>query len=64
MNYMLFKVINRLAGRGTTMDAIMVFLSQKTRYLYLFILIFMWFRNNFYKKLFCMQEFQQELLYL
>ncbi|WP_018765936.1 undecaprenyl-diphosphatase [Bacillus sp. 105MF] len=51
MNYMLFKVINRLAGRGTTMDAIMVFLSQKTRYLYLFILIFMWFRNNFYKKI-------------
>lgn len=51
MNYMLFKVINRLAGRGTTMDTVMVFLSNKTRYLYFVILIFMWFRNNFYKKI-------------
>ncbi|EEL50670.1 MULTISPECIES: undecaprenyl-diphosphatase [Bacillus cereus group] len=51
MNYILFKAINRLAGRGNTMDTIMVFISQKTRYLYLFILLCMWFRNNFYKKI-------------
>ncbi|MBC6973424.1 undecaprenyl-diphosphatase [Bacillus sp. Xin] len=51
MNYILFKAINRLAGRGTAMDTIMVFISQKTRYLYLFTLICMWFRSNFYKKI-------------
>lgn len=51
MNYILFKAINGLARRGTTMDTIMIFISQKIRYLYLFILICMWFRNNFYKKI-------------
>ncbi|KEK23395.1 undecaprenyl-diphosphatase [Bacillus gaemokensis] len=50
MNYMLFKAINRLAGRGNAMDTIMVFISQKARYLYFFIVAFMWFRNNAYKK--------------
>ena len=50
MNYILFRAINGLARRGTTMDTIMIFISQKSRYLYLFILICMWFRNNFYKK--------------
>ncbi|MBY0599393.1 undecaprenyl-diphosphatase [Bacillus bingmayongensis] len=50
MNYMLFKVINRLAKRNAAMDTIMVLISQKARYVYLFMLIFMWFRSNVYKK--------------
>lgn len=51
MNYMLFRAINRFAGRSNAIDTIMIFISQKARYLYFFIVAFMWFRNNVYKKI-------------
>lgn len=51
MNYKLFRAINRLAGRNSTLDTFMIFISQKTRFLYIFLLALMWFRNNSYKKI-------------
>ncbi|MCU4759480.1 MULTISPECIES: undecaprenyl-diphosphatase [unclassified Bacillus (in: firmicutes)] len=50
MNYKMFRAINRLAGRNSTIDTFMIFISQKTRFLYIFLLALMWFRNNSYKK--------------
>lgn len=50
MDYRIFRVINQFAGRFRLLDTIMVTISQKVRYLYMIFLIFMWFRNNFYKK--------------
>lgn len=51
MNYMMFRAINRLAGRNSTLDSFMIFFSQKARFLYIFLLAIMWFRNNSYKKI-------------
>ncbi|EEM77632.1 PAP2 [Bacillus thuringiensis serovar pondicheriensis BGSC 4BA1] len=51
MNYKMFRAINRLAGRNSTLDTFMIFISQKTRFLYIFLLALMWFRNNSYKKI-------------
>jgi undecaprenyl-diphosphatase len=50
MDYRIFRAINQFAGRNQLFDMIMVAISQKVRYLYLILLIFMWFRNNSYKK--------------
>ncbi|EOV9525794.1 undecaprenyl-diphosphatase [Bacillus cytotoxicus] len=46
MNYRIFKSINGLAGRNSSLDAFMVFISQKSRFLYILLLLIMWFRNN------------------
>jgi undecaprenyl-diphosphatase len=51
MNYRIFRAINQLAGRYSLLDTIMITISQKARYLYILLLILMWFRNNFYKKI-------------
>ncbi|AJH84025.1 PAP2 superfamily protein [Bacillus thuringiensis] len=51
MNYKMFRAINRLAGHNSTLDTFMIFISQKTRFLYIFLLALMWFRNNSYKKI-------------
>ncbi|MBR9655507.1 MULTISPECIES: undecaprenyl-diphosphatase [Bacillus] len=51
MNYKMFRAINCLAGRHSTLDTFMIFISQKTRFLYIFLLALMWFRNNSYKKI-------------
>ena len=50
MDYRIFRAINQFAGRYRLFDMIMVTISQKVRYLFVILLIFMWFRNNFYKK--------------
>lgn len=50
MDYRIFRTINQFAGRYQLFDTIMVAISQKVRYLYLILLIFMWFRNHSYKK--------------
>src|SRR5687767_6699558 len=50
MDYRIFRAINQFTGRYQLFDTIMVAISQKVRYLYLILLIFMWFRNHSYKK--------------
>jgi undecaprenyl-diphosphatase len=52
MDYKLFRAINLLSGRSAPMDWLMIFLSKKIRYMFLFVLIFMWFRNDHYRKVF------------
>ncbi|MFX3625470.1 MAG: undecaprenyl-diphosphatase [Ectobacillus sp.] len=51
MDYIIFKIINQLAGRFRLLDTIMIAISQKARYFYILVLAFMWFRNNAYKKI-------------
>ncbi|WP_028403040.1 undecaprenyl-diphosphatase [Ectobacillus panaciterrae] len=51
MNYRIFRAINQLVGRYPLLDNMMITISQKVRYLYAFLFILMWFRNNVYKKI-------------
>ncbi|MCQ6276220.1 undecaprenyl-diphosphatase [Bacillus sp. V3B] len=51
MNYKVFKSINQLSGRFSPIDLLMILISNKIRYVFIFVLIFMWFRNDFYKRL-------------
>ena len=53
MDYKVFKAINLLSGRCSLIDLLMIFLSKKIRYVFIFVLIFMWFKNDYYKKVFC-----------
>jgi undecaprenyl-diphosphatase len=50
MDYRLFRAINLLSGRCAPIDWLMIFLSKKIRYVFIFVLIFMWFRNDHYRK--------------
>lgn len=50
MDYRVFRAINQLAGRYRLLDSIMITISQRLRYLFVFLLILMWFRNIYYKK--------------
>jgi undecaprenyl-diphosphatase len=50
MDYKLFRTINRLAGRYSVMDGVMIWMSNRVRYVYIFLLLFMWFRNYSSKK--------------
>jgi undecaprenyl-diphosphatase len=50
MDYRLFRAINQNACRYQLLDTIMITISQKLRYLYVILLLIMWFRNNFYRK--------------
>jgi undecaprenyl-diphosphatase len=50
MDYRLFRAINLLSGRSAPIDWLMIFLSKKIRYVFIFVLIFMWFRNENYRK--------------
>lgn len=50
MNYKLFQAINRRSRRSSPIDFLMILLSNKLRYVFLFVLIFMWFRNDFSKR--------------
>ncbi|MFC4321213.1 phosphatase PAP2 family protein [Litchfieldia salsa] len=52
MNQMLFKKINQLAGRNSIVDSIMVFASNKLRYIYAIALLFIFLRNRSKKKVF------------
>ncbi len=51
MDYRIFRAINQFAGRYRLLDMMVIIFSQKVRYLFLFILIFMWFRDNSHKKI-------------
>lgn len=50
MNNRIFKAINGMAGYSRIIDFIMVNLSTRTRYVYLFVLLFLLFRNKFNKR--------------
>ncbi|WHZ59481.1 undecaprenyl-diphosphatase [Metabacillus hrfriensis] len=49
MNYKVFKTINQLSGRCSPIDWLMILISNKIRYVFIFVLIFMRFSNS-YKK--------------
>ncbi|MEH7356140.1 phosphatase PAP2 family protein [Neobacillus drentensis] len=51
MNYRIFKVINRLAGNYRILDNLMIYISKRARFVYLIVLIVLWFRRDFYKKM-------------
>lgn len=53
MNYNLFKSINQLSGRCSPIDVLMIVISNKTRYVFIFVLVFMWFKNVSYRKVSC-----------
>lgn len=50
MDYYIFKSINQLSGRFNLINLLMIFVSKKIRYVFIFVMIFMWFRNNNFKK--------------
>jgi undecaprenyl-diphosphatase len=50
MDYKLFRVINMLSGRCSPIDWLMIIISKRIRYVYIFVLIFMWFKNEYYRK--------------
>lgn len=51
MDYEVFKAINRLSGRCSPMDHLMIFISKKMRFVFIFVLIFMWFRSDAYREM-------------
>jgi undecaprenyl-diphosphatase len=53
MNNKVFKLINQFSGRYSPIDLLMILISNKIRYVFIFVLIFMWFRNDSYKKVSC-----------
>lgn len=50
MDYQLFRRIIRLAGYNPSLDKTMIFISNNARYVFAFLLIFMWFRDRSNKK--------------
>ena len=46
MDYNTFKAINRLAGHFPPLDSLMIFISNKIRYVYMAVLVFTWFKNK------------------
>ncbi|WP_175990356.1 undecaprenyl-diphosphatase [Bacillus sp. Marseille-Q1617] len=50
MDDRLFRRLNLLSGGSAPIDWLMIFLSKKVRYVYIVVLIFMWFRNEEYRK--------------
>ncbi len=50
MDNKVFNAINQLSGHCSPIDLLMIFLSKKIRYVFIFVLIYMWFRNDYYKK--------------
>ncbi len=49
MNDKAFRLINQLSGRVLPIDLLMIFLSNKVRYLFLFVLLLMWIRKGSYR---------------
>jgi undecaprenyl-diphosphatase len=50
MDIKVFRAINQLSGRYFVVDMLMILISKKVRYVFMFVLIFMWFRNDSQKK--------------
>ncbi|MFC0472697.1 undecaprenyl-diphosphatase [Halalkalibacter kiskunsagensis] len=46
MDYKLFREVNQLAGRNSLLDILMIFFSNKVRYIFIFVLILMLFQNS------------------
>lgn len=44
------KIRSKRTDRFSPFDLLMIVISNKIRYVFIFVLIFMWFRNNSYKK--------------
>ncbi|CAM3727079.1 undecaprenyl-diphosphatase [Mesobacillus thioparans] len=51
MDLILFQLINRLSGRFSTADKLMILISNRVRYVYLFIIVVILFKNRFNKKI-------------
>lgn len=51
MDKKLFRALNQFTGHYRYLDIIMIMISKKLRYLFAFILLLMWFRNNFHKRI-------------
>lgn len=51
MNERIFRAINQCAGYSRILDFIMMTISRKARFIFVFVLVFLWFRNDFYKKM-------------
>ncbi|WP_102275715.1 undecaprenyl-diphosphatase [Cytobacillus massiliigabonensis] len=49
MDNKVFMHINRLSGRGSAIDVLMIWISKRIRFVFIFVLVFMWFRNDSYK---------------
>ncbi|MBE5099162.1 undecaprenyl-diphosphatase [Priestia aryabhattai] len=50
MDYKIFRRINQLAGRYSILDMLMILISNKVRYLFVFVLMLMWFRGGSQRK--------------
>ena len=50
MDYKIFRRINQLAGRYSVLDMLMILISQKVRYVFIFMLIVMWFQGDSQRK--------------
>lgn len=50
MDIKIFTFINDFTGRVRLLDIFMMFISQKLRYLFAFVLIIMWFRDHYHKR--------------
>ncbi|WP_209124147.1 undecaprenyl-diphosphatase [Alkalihalobacillus sp. BA299] len=50
MDYKLFRAINQLTGRYSLLDMLMILISNKVRYVFIFVLISMLFQNYSHKK--------------
>ncbi|XJZ28757.1 undecaprenyl-diphosphatase [Bacillota bacterium Lsc_1132] len=51
MDYKLFRAINLLSGRSLMLDRMMILISTKIRYIFVFVFIAMWFKKQLYKKI-------------
>lgn len=50
MDYNLFRTINQLSGRSFLLDNLMIFASNKLRYLFGLAMVVMYFRNLYYRE--------------
>lgn len=51
MDERMFKAINQYAGTSRFLDSLMILISKKARYVYFLIVVILWFRHNYYKKI-------------
>jgi undecaprenyl-diphosphatase len=51
MDKKLFRALNQFTGHYRFLDIIMIMISKKLRYLFAFILLIMWFRNNYHRRI-------------
>ncbi|MED3551997.1 undecaprenyl-diphosphatase [Cytobacillus praedii] len=49
MDNKVFMQVNRLSGRGSAIDLLMIWISKRIRFVFIFVLVFMWFKNDSYK---------------